>query len=107
MIPQYQILESTQKPILISTGELDDYDLPSSCNTWKKSLSTREQALVEIKVYQDAYHAFNSFEQEKVVIDPFSHLGQGGEVLIKPNPTTRKKAKRATVKFFKALSDIE
>lgn len=107
VIPIYNIATTTQQPILILTGEFDDYDLPSSCDDWKKSLPTSEQKLVTVKVYKGAYHAFNSFEKERVVQDPFSHLGKGGSVLMKPQPKARKKSKRDVVKFFKENFELD
>ncbi|GHG00113.1 dienelactone hydrolase family protein [Thalassotalea marina] len=107
VIPQYKISTTTQKPILILTGELDDYDLPTSCDDWKQSLSESEQNFVTVEVFKDAHHAFNSFEPQKIVVDPFSHLGQGGDVLMKPNKKARKKANRYLVDFFKTQFDVD
>lgn len=107
VIPIYNIATTTQQPILILTGEYDDYDLPSSCNDWKQSLSASEQKLVTVKVYKGAFHAFNSFEKERIVQDPFSHLGKGGSVLMKPQPKARKKSKRDVVRFFKEQFNLD
>ena len=101
-IPPYNISVTTQAPLMILTGELDDYDTPDSCDIWRSSLSESEQHLVDIHVYKNAYHGFNGFEAEKVVPDPYSHLGQGGNVTMKPNKKARKQANKAVIEFFKS-----
>ena len=37
------------------------------------------------------------------VVDPFSHLGKGGEVAFAPNPKAAAEARAATVAFFKRV----
>ena len=101
-IPPYAITASTGAPISIQTGEKDDYDNPDSCQIWKDSLSPDEQTLVSIDVYKNAFHAFNTFAKPVIVTDPYSHLGQGGDVLMKANSKARRKSNKATIAFFKA-----
>ncbi|WP_448563307.1 dienelactone hydrolase family protein [Thalassotalea ganghwensis] len=99
-IPPYAVNSSTGKPIQILTGELDDYDTPESCHNWVASLSEQEQSLAQVHVFKNAYHAFNTFEEDIVVQDPYSHLGQGGEVTMKANVRARKKSNQMMVRFF-------
>ena len=99
-IPPYQIATTTGKPMHIFTGEFDDYDTPQSCLDWRASLSTDEQSLVGIQMFKNAYHAFNTFEPEIIVQDPYSHLGQGGAVKMKANVRARKKSNQMMVEFF-------
>jgi dienelactone hydrolase len=99
-LPAYQLLDTSQQPLLILTGEKDDYDSPSSCLRWKNSLSKSEQSSISIHVYPDAYHGFNSIAARKVVNDPFSHQGKGGEVIMQENITARINADSEVIRFF-------
>ncbi|MEW6991027.1 dienelactone hydrolase family protein [Colwelliaceae bacterium 6441] len=99
-VPIYKITETTGKPLLILTGELDDYDQPTSCQLWKNSLAVNEQKSINITVYKNATHGFNGTEPEKIVTDPFSHLGRGGNVIIKENILARKASIKAVNEFF-------
>lgn len=93
--------ESLTAPVLIQSGELDDYDVPLMCPSMVSSLSESDQELVELNMYPRAYHAWDRLEPTWVVEDPFANLGQGGEVTMKPSPYTAKLSKRAVVKHFK------
>ena len=71
--------------MLIQTGDKDDYDLPEPCPTLVNNLSEHDQSLVKLHVYKSAFHAWDRLEPKWVVNDPFSHLGQGGQVTLAPN----------------------
>ena len=99
-VPGYELTEVLDKPLLILTGELDDYDTPTACAQWQSGLEQADQENVEIVVYPESYHGFNTSAPRMEVTDPFSHQGQGGQVVIEANPDTRAQADQTMVKFF-------
>lgn len=99
-VPGYELENLVNRPLLIQTGELDDYDLPTSCDDWRQGLDDVAQDNVTIKVYKDAAHAFNTNASAIEVTDPFSHLGKGGQVIMKSNAKARRQSGKATVEFF-------
>ena len=100
-IPGTEFTELTGAPILIQIGAEDDYDEGSGpCYALKDSLPETFRDKVEIAVYDNAYHAFDRLEIARTVVDRFSHLGQGGEVEMKPDPDQANKARRNAVWFF-------
>jgi dienelactone hydrolase len=102
-LPGFEINNLTGAPLLIQAAELDDYDIPSSCPTMVEGLPEADQAHVELKVYESAYHAWDRLEPELVVFDPFSHLGATGFVTLSPNRHIAKKSRRKVVRFFKGI----
>jgi dienelactone hydrolase len=99
-MPGYELNEVVKQPLLILTGELDDYDTPTSCLEWEASLSGPDQGNVDVVVYPGSYHGFNSSAVELEVTDPFSHQGKGGQVNIISNEKSREQADQAVVEFF-------
>jgi len=99
-VPGYELTELRKTPLLIQTGEKDDYDSPTSCTDWQASLPEQDRRHVDITVYRNAYHGFNTSAPAAEVTDPFSHQGKGGKVIMKANKSARKRADKATVKFF-------
>jgi dienelactone hydrolase len=99
-VPGYELTELRETPLLIQTGEKDDYDSPSSCLDWQATLTEQDRQHVDITVYRNAYHGFNTSAPAAEVTDPFSHQGKGGQVIMKANKSARKRADKATVGFF-------
>ena len=100
-IPGTEFTDLTGAPILIQIGAEDDYDDgPAPCHALKDALPEAFRETVEIAVYDDTYHAFDRLEVAQTVVDPFSHLGLGGEVEMKPDPDHAYKARRNAVLFF-------
>ncbi len=99
-IPDYTITETNLSPLLILTGDKDDYDEPNSCSQWSDGLSDKEKAKTNVVVYENAYHGFNGIEEKKTVIDSYSHQGKGGEVVIQNNKHAMGLSNKATVEFF-------
>jgi dienelactone hydrolase len=93
-------------PILIQSGELDDYDTPSTCPLMVKSLAKEDAELITINMFKRAYHAWDRLEPKWIVTDPFAHLGQGGEVTLSPNRRIAKKSKRNVVAFFSEIFEL-
>ena len=99
-IPGYEFAELTGAPVFIQSGECDAYDEPDSCARLVSSLPEQAQRQVTLTMYPDATHAFNRLEPAQTVTDPFSHLGQGGEVKFEANPEAAASSRQATVDFF-------
>jgi dienelactone hydrolase len=102
-LPGFDIENLTGAPVLIQTGEFDDYDLPESCPSMAANLPDADKELVTVKVYRNAFHAWDRLEPEWVVEDPFSHLGQGGTVILSPNRKIAQKSRRKVVNFFEKI----
>lgn len=102
-VPGFDFGNLTGAPVMIQTGALDDYDQPETCPLMVSNLAEADKDLVDLKVYQNAYHAWDRLEPELLVTDPISHLGQGGEVLLSPNKRLARKSRKKVVRFFKAL----
>jgi dienelactone hydrolase len=100
-VPGFEFRDFTGAPIFIQCGERDAYDLPDTGEKLVQSLAAIAPGLASIRTYADATHAFDRSEPAMTVTDPFSHLGQGGEVLFAPNPEAAAQARAATVAFFR------
>ncbi|MCJ8321774.1 MAG: dienelactone hydrolase family protein [Colwellia sp.] len=103
LLPGFDFENLTGAPVMIQTGELDDYDLVDTCELMVNQIPEVDQQFVKINSYKNAYHAWDRLEPEWVVEDPFSHLGQGGEVTLSPNRAIARKSKRKVVAFFNKL----
>ena len=106
-VPGFEFANLTGAPVLIQTGELDDYDLPETCPLMVANLSEVDKETVELNTFKNAYHAWDRLEAEWLVTDPFSHLGQGGEVTLSPNKRVAKKSRRNVVKFFSNIFELD
>ena len=99
-VPGFEFSDLTGSPVLIQTGGLDDYDLPDSCPNLVYSLDKNDKDLISLKVYANAYHAWDRLEPKWVVEDPFSHLGQGGLVTLLPNKRIANRSKKRVIQFL-------
>lgn len=99
-VPGHEFTDLTGAPILIQTGECDAYDKPDTCEILVRSLPKEAQSHVTVMSYPGAMHGFDRLEPTQVVMDPHSHLGQGGEVTMAGDPDAADKSRRATVDFF-------
>lgn len=102
-LPGYEFASFTGAPVFIQAGELDAYDLPSSCPDLVASLPPAAQGLISAVVYEGATHAWDRLQPTITVTDPFSHLGRGGQVDFVPNPRVAAQSRSATVHFFVGL----
>jgi len=101
-IPGISFSELNTDGVLIQIGELDDYDEGSQpCEDLISGLPQQEQELVKLKTYENAYHAWDRLQPAMTVQDPFSHLGQGGEVRIEANIKAATKSRSKVIKFLK------
>ena len=99
-IPGYELVDVATSPLLILTGEADDYDTPTSCIEWRGGLKPEDQTTVDIVVYPQAAHGFNTSAAPITVTDPFSHQGKGGKVVITSDPAARELSKTAQLDSF-------
>ena len=106
-VPGFELDNFTGAPMLIQTGDKDDYDLPESCPTLVNNLSEHDQSLVKLHVYKSAFHAWDRLEPKWVVNDPFSHLGQGGQVTLAPNIIAAYHSRNRVVAFFSELFNLD
>lgn len=102
-IPGYEFATFTGAPVFIQAGELDTYDLPTSCPDLVASLPPYAQNFISAVVYSGATHAFDRLEPPITVTDPFSHLGRGGQVDFVPDPPVAAQSRAATVRFFEGV----
>jgi dienelactone hydrolase len=100
-IPGHEFRELTGAPVLIQSGDCDGYDDPDSCETLVQGLPEEAKRHVSLAIYPGAAHGFDRLEPALTVIDPYSHLGQGGEVRMEANEEAAARSRRATVDFFK------
>ena len=101
-VPGYELQDVIDTPLLILTGELDDYDTPTSCTQWRAGLAEPDRDKVEIVVFPGSYHGFDTAAERVVVTDPFSHQGQGGQVVMQANERSREQSDRLMGEFFSA-----
>jgi dienelactone hydrolase len=99
-VPGHEFMELTGAPVLIQTGECDDYDKPDTCENLVHGLPGEARSHVTVMTYPGAAHAFDRLEPAQTVSDPHSHLGQGGEVIMAGDPMAADKSRRTTVDFF-------
>ena len=91
----------TGAPILIQIGEKDDYDEGAApCIALKASLPAGEQDLLTVATYDGAYHAWDRLQVPVTAEDPFSHLGAGGTIQIKPSVDQAYQSQKKAVQFF-------
>jgi dienelactone hydrolase len=105
-VPGFEFEKLTGAPVLIQTGQYDDYDLPDTCSNMVNNLVDVDKELTNLNVYKKAYHAWDRLEPTLIVEDPFAHLGQGGTVTLKPNKKLAVKSRHKAVKFFKKAFDL-
>ena len=95
-IPGMIFDDLTGSPVLIQIGDQDDYDDgPGPCEALAAPFAN-----VAVNVYNNAYHAWDRLQPAITVVDPFSHLGVGGEVEITPNPGKAFQSRSNVVGFF-------
>ena len=101
-LPGLEFHDLTGAPLLIQIGEEDDYDNGSAaCFALKDSLSPEEQSVVEVTAYEGVFHAWDRLQVPITVVDPFSHLGAGGEVEIVPDVDHAYESRKKVVRFFR------
>jgi dienelactone hydrolase len=102
-VPGFELSGLTGAPVMIQTGARDDYDLPETCPQLADNLLEQDKGLVKVKVYKRAHHAWDRLESRIIVEDPYSNLGQGGEVVLAPSFRTAFRSRYKVVHFFNKL----
>ncbi len=106
-VPGYEFNSFTGAPVFIQAGQLDAYDLPTSCPDLVALLSAYDRTFISAVVYPGATHAWDRLQPAETVTDPYSHLGQGGQVEFVPNPAVAAVSRAATVRFFERVFGIQ
>ncbi len=99
-VPGYELVDVANSPLLILTGESDDYDTATSCVEWRSNLNVNDQNNIDIVVYPNSAHGFNTSAASATVSDPFSHQGKGGDVIMETNQNARELSNKAQLEFF-------
>ncbi len=99
-VPGFEFSNLTGAPVLIQSGEKDDYDAPETCPNLVDNLSVHDSEYVNLNMFKYAHHAWDRLEPTWLVTDPYAHLGLGGEVKLSPNMWAAYKSKRNVVNFF-------
>ncbi len=107
IVPGFEFHHLTGAPVLLQTGELDDYDMADTCYNMLNSIPKADEKLVTLKVYKNAYHAWDRLEPKLIVEDPFAHLGTGGTVKLIPNKKIALKSKNKITHFFAKLFKLK
>lgn len=95
-IPGIVFNDLTGAPVLMQVGDLDDYDEGGApCQNLAAPYPE-----VSVTVYPNAHHGWDRLQPALTVQDPFSHLGQGGEVNIVPNPGKANQSSKRVVREF-------
>jgi dienelactone hydrolase len=100
-VPGYDFRELTGAAVLINAAELDDYDRPDTCAGLVAGLPPSDRRTVELQMAAGATHAFDRRGPDMSIVDPFAHLGKGGEVRIRYNAQQTERARAAVVEFFR------
>jgi len=99
LVKGYEFKEFTGAPVLIQSGELDDYDVdPETC---PKLVESTNADFISVNIYPHATHAWDRLQPAMTVIDSYSHQSAGGEVKIVPNPLKTFQARAKAVRFFR------
>lgn len=99
-VPGYAFNDFTGSPVLIQTGELDDYDNPNTCSNLLQSQPSTA-SFISLNVFPKMTHAWDRLEPAISITDGFSHLGLGGTVQITPNPIRALQSRTNAINFFK------
>ena len=67
----------------------------------KDGLDPEDQSVVEVTSYEGTFHGWDRLEVPITVNDPFSHLGNGGEVEIVPDVAKAYESRKKVVRFFR------
>ena len=101
--PGLSLVDRTDAPILIQTGEADAYDTPGAGE--RLALMLRADGGtgdIEQRAYPAATHGFDRDLPTQVVDDPFAHEGRGGPVTMAFHPEAAGLARSAATAFFSA-----
>lgn len=100
-LPGQEFGDLVDAPLLLVSGALDQYDDdPLAGERLVAKLAPRDRARIRSHVFADAHHCFDVPGVDVVRHDPYSHRGQGGEVVMRCNPDAMAASHRLCVEFF-------
>ena len=100
-VPGFEFGNLVDAPVLMVTGELDQYDDdPEAGPKLVASLAPEDAKRIEVHVMKGAHHCFDMPGANVVVTDPVSHRGAGGEVQMLFDEEAMRKAHELAVDFF-------
>lgn len=100
-VPGYEFADLTGAPVLVHVAELDDYDRPDTCVQLVAGLAPADRRLVDVLQVAGATHGFDRRGPDLNVVDPYAHLGKGGEVRMIFHPQAAAQALEAVAQFFR------
>ncbi|MAB14871.1 dienelactone hydrolase family protein [Parvibaculum sp.] len=100
-VPGFEFGDLVDAPVMMVTGELDEYDDdPEAGPKLVASLKPEDAAKIKVHVMKGAHHCFDMPGANVVVADPVSHRGAGGEVHMIFNEEAMETAHKLAVDFF-------
>lgn len=100
-LPGQEFGDLVNAPLLLVTGALDQYDDdPEAGERLVASLKPEDGARIRTHVFAGAHHCFDIPGVDVIRPDPFSHRGQGGEVIMRHNAEAMHAAHKLAVAFF-------
>jgi len=99
-VPGMTLAGLTGAPVLIQAGDADAYDDPDGLDQLLARLPAESRAIVRGVTHKGAGHGFDRDQPAQTIVDPFSHKGAGGEVLMAFHPEAAAAARANTVTFF-------
>ncbi len=98
--PRMALTGLSGAPILIQTGSADTYDHPDAGEKLVAAIAARGEAPVRGRTYAGSTHGFDRDLPAQTIVDPFSHNGAGGPVLMAYDPVAAVAARAEAVAFF-------
>jgi len=100
-VPGFEFGDLVDAPVLMVTGELDQYDDdPDAGPKLVASLKPEDAAKITVHVMKGAHHCFDMPGANVVVNDPVSHRGAGGEVTMLFNEEAMRASHKLAADFF-------
>lgn len=99
----FELSPLTGAPVLVQTGADDAYDDPDAGERFHAFLPPQDAAHVRVITHPGAGHGFDRDAPAVTITDPFSHNGQGGEVVMAHHPEAAAAARAAVVDFFRSV----
>jgi len=100
-LPNFEFGNLVDAPLLLITGALDQYDNdPGISAKLVAGLTPKDRANIRLEVMPDSHHGFDMPGIDIAVNDPFGNQGAGGNVIMRYNPQTTRRAHSLAVEFF-------
>jgi dienelactone hydrolase len=100
-VPGFELRDLVRAPLLIITGEADQYDDdPRAAENLIATLDPRDRLTVRTCVIEGAPHGFDMPDVDMVAEDPAAHRGAGGQVVVRYEAEGAAKARTLVVEHF-------